>query len=38
MVIAIFRNLTMNPTNLKSILGTPIFDLFVKLFNTRLDA
>lgn len=27
----------MNPTNLKFILGTPIFDLFVKVFNTRLD-
>lgn len=36
-VIAIFRNLTMSPINLKYILGTSIFNLFVKIFNTRLD-
>lgn len=36
-VIAIFRNLTMNPINLKYILGTPIFQLFIKIFNTRFD-
>lgn len=27
----------MNPVNLKYILGTPIFQLFIKIFNTRLD-
>lgn len=37
-VIAIFRNLTMNPINLKFILGTPIFGLFVTIFNRRLDS
>ncbi len=28
----------MNPVNLKYILGTPIFQLFIKIFNTRLDS
>lgn len=28
----------MNPVNLKHILSTPIFQLFVKIFNTRMDA
>jgi hypothetical protein len=28
----------MNPINLKYILSTPIFQLFVKIFNTRLDS
>jgi hypothetical protein len=33
----IFRNLTMNPINLKFILGTSIFQLFVTMFNTGFD-
>ena len=27
----------MNPANLKSILGTPLFSLFVTVFNRRMD-
>ena len=37
-IICIFRNLTMNAINLKFILGTPIFALFVQIFNQRLDS
>lgn len=36
-VTLIFRNLTMNPVNLKFILGTSIFQLFVTMFNTGFD-
>jgi len=33
----IFRNLTMNPINLKFMLGTPVFQLFVNMFNIGFD-
>ena len=36
-VTLIFRNLTMNPVNLKFILGTPIFQTFVAMFNSGYD-
>ena len=34
----IFRNLTLNPVNLKFILGTSVFQLLVQMFNTGLDS
>ncbi len=32
-VTMIFRNFTMSPVNLKYILGSEIFELFVRIFN-----
>lgn len=36
-ITLIFRNLTMNPINLKFMLGTSIFQLLVSMFNTSFD-
>lgn len=36
-VVAILRNFTMNPINLKYILGTPLFGILIQMFNTRVD-
>jgi len=36
-VTLIFRNFTMNPLNLKFMLGTTIFQTFVNMFNTGFD-
>ena len=33
----ILRNLTMNPVNLKFMLGTSVFQLLVSMFNTGFD-
>lgn len=37
-ITLIFRNLTLNPINLKYILGSSIFQMFVTMFNTGFDA
>lgn len=36
-ITLIFRNLTMNPVNLKFMLGTSIFQLLVNMFNIGFD-
>ena len=36
-ITLIFRNLTLNSSNLKYMLGTPIFQLLVSMFNTGFD-
>lgn len=36
-ITLIFRNLTLNPINLKFILGSSIFQLFVTMFNIGFD-
>lgn len=37
-ITLIFRNLTMNPVNLKFMLGTQIFQLFVSMYNLSFDS
>jgi len=37
-ITLIFRNLTMNPVNLKFMLGTQIFQLFVSMYNLGFDS